>query len=248
MVMTTTHLDAGLKQTLERLSVAQRILAMEGHNDLTLGHMSVRDPQGRGLWLKKNRRGLDEIFGSDDYLLIDFDGTEIEQQGNRHSEWPIHAEIMKARPDVMAVGHTHARYAVLFSAAEEELCAFNHEGANLLGNHARYRETAGLINTVALGRSLASCLGATAVALMKNHGITFVGRSVEEATMYGIFMERACRSQIEMAATGWKYETPSEAGYDRTMSGGVAGTNYSAQFFDYFARTLARAEAHRALR
>jgi L-fuculose-phosphate aldolase len=234
-----------LRRGLERLAVAHRVLAMEGHNDLTLGHISFRDPDGRGLWLKKNQRGLDEVFGSDDYVLIDFDGKQLEQPGNCHSEWPIHSEIMKARPDVNVVGHTHARYSVLFSAAEEELCAFNHEGANLLGNLARYRETAGLINTVALGRSLASCLGPSSVVLMKNHGITFVGGSPEEAVMYGICMERACRSQIEMAATGWKWTTPGDAGYDRKMSGGIPGTNYHVQFFDYFARTLARAEARR---
>jgi hypothetical protein len=53
---------------------------------------------------------------------------------------------MKARPDVMVVGHTYAYYSVLFSAPEQELAAFNHEGANLICNLARFRETAGLIN------------------------------------------------------------------------------------------------------
>ena len=238
-----SDLDSELRLSLERLAVAHRILAMEGHNDLTLGHMSYRDPQGRGFWLKKSQRGLNEIFWSDDYILLDFDGNQLEQRGSCHSEWPIHAEIMKSRPDVNAIGHTHARYSVLFSAAEEELCAFNHEGANLLGNLGRFRETAGLINTVPLGHSLALCLGQASVVLMKNHGITFVGRTIEETTMYGICMERACRSQIEMAATGWEWTTPPEAAYDRKMSGGVPGTNYHIQFFDYFARTLARTEA-----
>ena len=56
--------DAGLYENSEIHAV--RILAMEGHNDITLGHMSLRDPQGRGLWLKKSKRGLDEIAGPDD--------------------------------------------------------------------------------------------------------------------------------------------------------------------------------------
>ena len=43
---------------------------------------------------------------------------------------------------------------------------------------------------------------------MKNHGITFVGAGVEEATLYGMFIERACKAQIEIAATGWKWTTP----------------------------------------
>src|SRR5437868_12701283 len=89
--------NADVRRSLERLAVAGRILAMEGHNDMTLGHVSFRDPDGRGVWLKKNERGLDEIFGMDDYVLIDFDGGQIEQPGNCHSEWPIHTEIMKMR-------------------------------------------------------------------------------------------------------------------------------------------------------
>jgi L-fuculose-phosphate aldolase len=234
-------LRPALKEMLARVAVAHRILAMEGHNDITLGHLSVRDPDGRGLWLKKSQRGLDEIVSSDDFVLIDFAGRQLEQPGQCHSEWPIHAEIMKARPDVNVVGHTHAYYSVLFSAAEEELCAFNHEGANLLGNLARYRETAGLINTVPLGQSLAASLGQASVVLMKNHGVTFVGASIEEATMYGMFVERACRAQIEMASTGWKWSTPGGTGYDRKMGGSGAG--YHITFFDYFARKLARAEA-----
>jgi L-fuculose-phosphate aldolase len=235
-----TDRRSALNFSLDRLAVAHRILAMEGHNDITLGHMSLRDPDGRGLWLKKSQRGLDEVFGSEDFVLIDFDGNQLDQLGQCHSEWPIHTEIMKARPDVLVVGHTHAHYSVLFSAAEEELCALNHEGANLLGNLARFRETAGLINTIRLGHSLASSLGQFSVVLMKNHGITFVGSSVEEATLYGMFIERACRAQIEMAATGWRWTTPSEVGYDRKMGGPAPG--YHSTFFDYFARKLARAE------
>jgi ribulose-5-phosphate 4-epimerase/fuculose-1-phosphate aldolase len=230
-----------LDSSLEKVAVGHRILAMEGHNDITLGHLSFRDPKGRGLWLKKSQRGLDEVFGRSDFVLIDFEGNQLEQAGQCHSEWPIHTEIMRARPDVNVVGHTHAYYSVLFSAAEEELCALNHEGANLLGNLARFRETAGLINTQPLGRSLAESLGQMSVVLMKNHGITFVGSSVEEATLYGMFIERACKAQIEIAATGWKWSTPSGAGYDRKMGGPAAA--YHRTFFDYFARKLARAEA-----
>ena len=59
--------------------------------------------------------------------------------------------------------------------------------------------------------------------------------------MYGLFIERACRAQIEMAGTGWKWSTPADAGYDRKMTG--PGPDYHMIFFDYFARRLARAEA-----
>jgi L-fuculose-phosphate aldolase len=217
---------------------------MEGHGDITLGHLSFRDPKGRGLWLKKSQRGLDEVYAFEDFVLIDFDGRQLENAGKCHSEWPIHTEIMKARPDVNVVGHTHAHYSVLFSAAEEELRALNHEGANLISALARFRLTAGLINTQPLGQALAESLGNASVVLMKNHGVTFVGATLEEATLNGIFIERACRAQIEMASTGWAWTTPPDVGHDRKMqrSDDNPDKNHYRIFFDYFHRKLKRSE------
>lgn len=47
-----------MKDELEKLATAHRILEMEGHGDMTLGHMSLRDPEGRGIWMKRNAIGL----------------------------------------------------------------------------------------------------------------------------------------------------------------------------------------------
>jgi L-fuculose-phosphate aldolase len=232
-----------VEETLARLAAGCRILAMEGHNDMSLGHMSLRDPQGRGLWLKKAQRGLDEIHGSAEFVLIDFAGRQLANEGFCHSEWPIHSEIMLARPDVNVVGHTHAYYAVLFSAAEQELKPLNHEGASLIGALTRFSLTSGLINTRELGQALAQSLGDASVVLMKNHGITFVGSTPEEATLNGVYMERACKAQIEIAATGWPWTAQTSASYDRKLTASAnPATNYHRIFFDYFARKLERQE------
>src|SRR5690606_39927340 len=79
-----------LREQLDQLATACRILEMEGHGDMTLGHLSLRDPEGRGFWLKRNARGLGEIMSSDDFVLVDFDGNKLDGEGGRHSEWPIH--------------------------------------------------------------------------------------------------------------------------------------------------------------
>lgn len=232
-----------LVNVLERLAIAQRILAMDGHNDLTLGHMSMRDASGRGLWIKKAQRGIDEVYNIQDFALIDWNGSLISNDGPLHSEWPIHSQIMQARPDVNFVGHTHARYSVLFSAADQELAALNHEGANLVGRVGRFQRTAGLINTVPLGDELAQALGGNPVALLKNHGIVFVGRTVEECTLNGLFLERAARMQITMASTGWAWSAPSGEQHDRKMNADPESERpYHLAFFEYFRRSLARYE------
>ena len=103
-----------LRDALDRLARGCRILELEGHGDMTLGHLSLRDPAGRGFWMKRNRIGLGEVLGPDDFVLVDWDGNKIAGDGGRHSEWPIHSEIFRARADVVVVAHTHPFHACVF--------------------------------------------------------------------------------------------------------------------------------------
>ena len=84
---------------------------------MSLGHLSMRDPLGRGLWLKRGNIGLEEVTEAD-FILIGFDGNVLEGDGIRHLEWPIHAEILADRPEINVVAHTHPFHATLLSATE----------------------------------------------------------------------------------------------------------------------------------
>ena len=64
----------------------------------------------------KDRFAPSEVFDSSDFQLTAFDGTPLYGEGRRHSEWPIHGEIMQARPDVQFTAHTHPFNAVIFSS------------------------------------------------------------------------------------------------------------------------------------
>ncbi|MGH3479097.1 MAG: class II aldolase/adducin family protein, partial [Nocardioidaceae bacterium] len=88
------------------VATASRILARAGHGDLIWGHASVRDAQDRGVWLKAATWGLDEI-DRDRVHLVDGRGEVVEGDGQRHSEYPIHTEVVAARPDVGGVVHVH---------------------------------------------------------------------------------------------------------------------------------------------
>ena len=111
-------------KSLDELARACRVLEMEGHGDMTLGHVSLRDPARRGFWLKRNRIGLGEVQGAGDFVLIDWDGRQLAGEGGRHSEWPIHSEILRMRPDVEVVAHTHPFHACVFSASLDPLQPF----------------------------------------------------------------------------------------------------------------------------
>ncbi len=245
-----SSIPCALNDRLEQVARGHRILEQNGHGDITLGHLSLRDPDGRGLWLKKPGRGLDEVFDHTDFVLIDFDGRRLENGDACHSEWPIHAEIMRVRPEIQSVGHTHPFHAVAFSAMETELLALSGEASNYTGSRlGRYRGTAGLINTPALARDLAAALGDAPVVLMKNHGITFVGHSLKEAVVHGIFIEEACRMQLALSSGSLAFSGPApDDTYNRRFDPSGNGTSpYIDNFYDYYDRRLTRNERANAM-
>ena len=195
---------------LDELCAAHRILAAEGHEDRTSGHVSWRDPEGRGFWMKRSQIGMDEVLTPEDLILVDFDGKTIAGKGSRHHEWPIHAEILRARPDIHAVGHTHAFYSQLFAATDEPLHPIGKEGA-WFDDQPKFQETCSLVRTPELGVRVAQTLGKADAVFLISHGLAFAGTRIRDCTMVGIYLESAVKRagharddglQIQMAERG----------------------------------------------
>jgi L-fuculose-phosphate aldolase len=192
---------------LDELAAAHRILAVEGHEDRTSGHVSWRDPEGRGFWMKRAGIGMDEVRGAQDMLLVDFDGKVLSGTGNRHHEWPIHAEILRVRPDVQAVGHTHPFYSQIFASTDEPLRPIAKEGA-WFDDQPKFQETCSLIRSPELGVRLAKTLGNADAVFLMSHGIAFVGTRIRECTLVGIYLEAAVKAQVTIAMTGFRFRWP----------------------------------------
>jgi ribulose-5-phosphate 4-epimerase/fuculose-1-phosphate aldolase len=233
-----------LDAALAKLARAQRALARHGHAHMSLGHMSLRDPEGRGFWLKARGLGLEEVRGPDDFVLLGFDGgLRRGDAARRHAEWPIHAELYRARADVHVVLHSHPFHAAVFSATDAELEAATAEGNFLCGRVAHFREMPGLITTPELGSALAQTLGDRALVLMRNHGVTACAPSIAGAALCGVFVEQACRAQLLLAASGLPWSAPPA---EDLAPGGRARLELSPALVDdlwgWFERELARAE------
>jgi L-fuculose-phosphate aldolase len=185
------------------VSLGCRILDAEGHGDLIWGHVSARDPAGRGVWIKAAGLGFDEV-GPANVMLVSRDGAVLKGEGRLHVEYPIHAEVMAARPDVEAVVHTHAPHAVAFAATGRPLHPVSHEATLFVPPElARFTKTSDLIVTAELGQDVAEALGERNAVMLVNHGIVTVGADVPEAVMTAVFLERACRMQLlALAADG----------------------------------------------
>jgi L-fuculose-phosphate aldolase len=235
-------MDAGLETALLEVAYGCRILQMEGHADMTLGHLSLRDPAGRGVWIKRSGIGLGEVENAEDFVLIDFDGRRLAGEGRLHKEWPLHTEILRQRSDVEVVGHTHPFHATAFSALDSELVAVTNEAVYLGGAPARFGETTGLIDTPSLGAALARDLGNASTIFMRNHGIAFVGPDVRITTMMGIFLERACRSQLQVLSSGLAFvATPASDLAEKQAE--IFDAGLVQTFWSFFKRQSDRARA-----
>lgn len=226
-----------VQDQLNLLARACRILEMEGHGDMTLGHLSLRDPEGRGCWLKRNAFGLGEIQSHVDFVLVDWEGNKLEGEGGRHSEWPIHSEILRLRSDIQVVAHTHPVHASVMSAFGEPPAPYTLE-ADYFEQVPVHRDEVALLKTKAQGEALARSLGPHFAVLMANHGVTFCGTSIEHATCVGIFLERAARRHLMGASAGKAGIFPSEP-VRAVRRGQIMTPVHIEHSWNYFARKLA---------
>jgi len=179
-----------------------RALAAAGQADMVWGHPSVRDPEGRGVWMKASGWGFEEIDASR-IVLVSPAGDILAGAGPRHIEYPIHTEIMAARPDAGSVVHTHSPAACQFAALDVPLLPLDHAGSLFCyPSIPRFALTGGLIKNQSLGRSLAGALGDAIAILLPQHGIVTVGPDLPAAVMTAVLLDRACRTQLAAMAAG----------------------------------------------
>jgi L-ribulose-5-phosphate 4-epimerase len=201
----------------ELVSLGCRVLGAAEQGDLIWGHISARDPEGRGVWMKGHDLGFSEVT-PDDVILVSWDGEVLVGDRRRHSEYPIHTEVMRARPDVGAVVHTHAATAVAFAALGVPLRPISHE-ANFFvpPDVPRFTLTGDLILTSQLGQQVAATLGDERACFLVNHGLVVTGTDVAEAVIGAHVLDQACRTQMmAMSAGGWAtWSSPEESAAKR---------------------------------
>jgi ribulose-5-phosphate 4-epimerase/fuculose-1-phosphate aldolase len=173
-----------LDEIKEKLVTACHILDQEGVTD-GYGHVSVRVPGADAFITIAN---VSPGMASPDRLIMqDFDGNYLGGAETPPNEWPIHACVLRARPDVASVAHTHSKWSTIFSVLPIRLKPLHHYGKFLSADGPPVYEGVGLVRTIERGQALAAALGHGPAVLMRAHGDTVVGASIEQ------MVERATR-------------------------------------------------------
>ncbi|MGY5034982.1 class II aldolase/adducin family protein [Streptomyces sp. 900116325] len=187
----------------ERLAGALRLFAAYGYEDGVSGHITARDPEYTGcFWVNPFGAPFEGLL-PDELILVNGDGQVVE--GHHHvnqAAFAVHAQVHRARPDVVAVAHTHSLHGRALSALGEFIEPITQESCAFYEDHAVYQAYTGVVVDEEEGRRIAAALGPRKAVILRNHGLLTVGDSVDAAAWWFVTMERSCQVQLTARAAG----------------------------------------------
>jgi L-fuculose-phosphate aldolase len=234
-ITASLELDAALA---EQVAWACRILASQGYEDLTLGHVSVRTPGGDAMYIKRKGVALSEV-SPEDVLVFPLHADMADAPADMHLEAVLHTEVYKRRPDVRCVVHGHPVYATAFGATDARLETLTHDAVLFIDRIATYDGAPDLIIEAEQGKEVAEALGDGTVVLLRNHGVLVAERDTSWAVLTAVLLEKAAQLQSVAASLGRLRPIPDE------LVGSIHSRKYQgsfpAEYWDAWVRGLRRA-------
>ena len=236
--MSSHHSEAiaGIK---EKIATSTRILVRERLIG-PFGHPSTRIP-GTDLVavLGHTHDDVKDLAETDsnDVVVMDLDGEVVEGTMEAPGERFMHTEIYKARPDVGAVIHAHPMHCIAFSITDVplapvwHLCTLFADGVPIYGSAVQ-------IDNPERGRSVAAAMGDRKGVLLKGHGLTVVGTSIEEATVSAVNLERSARLQIMAGGLGAVDAIDRAELTGEMLTDGLTLEEYTNTQWDYWAMEI----------
>ena len=202
----------------EEIALGCRVLAHLGMATGVLGHISARVADDEILIRCRGPReaGLGHTTAGDVHR-VGLDGrlSSGEPGWSVPKEYPIHTALIRARPDVGAVVHSHPPSALLFGLADlvasPVFGAYNIPAMRIARAGIRVYPRSVLITRDELGTEVAAAMGRSTVCILRGHGIVTVGQTVRQAVVAAVNLETVCRVAVELRQLGAQPESLTEA-------------------------------------
>jgi L-fuculose-phosphate aldolase len=149
------------------------------------------------------------LLSPEDMVVIDFEGDPMEGDLLPSSEAALHLTLYKARKDIGAVVHTHSLFASVGAVAGLEIPPLVDEMVVAIGGSIRVAEY-GFPSTEELARNACAALGDRNAALLRNHGLVCVGRTIWEALETCQLAERVAQIFVYASLLGKALPLPPE--------------------------------------
>lgn len=197
------------------LAAALQLAEHFGWTMLVWNHISARVP-GTADHFLMNAQGLlyDEATASG-VAKVDVDGNEFGGDSDvAEAGFVIHGAVYQARPDVACVVHTHTPESVAVSCLDEGLPQLSGE-TGFFHDDIAYYDYQGVSLDLDERAQIAACLGEKNFMVMKNHGLTTVGRTIPEAFLRMYWLVYCCRIVTHLYGMGKPYRPLAPALADR---------------------------------
>ena len=204
---TFDSVEAEREHRKQHLVAAVRAFAMHGFDYGFAGHLTVRDPERPELyWTNPMCVHFSQVRMSN-LVLADHKGQVIQgRHAINRAGFVLHSAVHEAYPDIVAMCHAHTVYGTAWCATGRPLDMISQDAACFWGNHAVIGASAGAVAVESeSGRSVAQRMGSNRAILHQNHGLLTTSRhSIDDAAFWFIALERCCRQQLLVEASGVK--------------------------------------------
>lgn len=182
-----------------RRDVIRTCLAMNEAriNQGTSGNVSVRIPEGfliTGSGIRYDRMEPRHVVRMD--LQGGYVGSVLPS-----SEWRMHMDIYRRRPEAGAVVHVHSPHATALSCLREDIPAFHYMIGVTGGASLRCADYASF-GTAALSEAMLRAMEGRNACLLANHGAICFAPTLEKALALAIEIEALCQQYILARQSG----------------------------------------------
>jgi ribulose-5-phosphate 4-epimerase/fuculose-1-phosphate aldolase len=197
-----------LSSQREQIALACRVLAARGLADGILGHISVRVDGDRLLIRCRGpeERGLAYTEPSD-IQLVDLDGEgELDRGYRLPVELPLHTEVLRSHPEIMAVVHAHPPAVVSADLAgitiRPVVGAYDIPGMRLAEGGVPVYPRGVLVRDRRLAFEMLSSMGERPVVILRGHGLTSTGDNPAQAVLRAISVDTIARISLTVVSAG----------------------------------------------
>lgn len=198
-----TSVEEERRYRRERLAAALRLFGRYGHEEGVAGHITARDPEfDDHFWVNPFGVPFAHLTVSD-LVMVNHRGEVVEGRFHvNQAAFVVHARVHHARPDVVAVAHSHSVHGRAFAALGHPLKPITQEACAFYEDHAVLRDYTGVAVDEEEGGRIAGALGQYKALILRNHGLLTVGGSVDAAAWWFLQLDRACQIQLAADAAG----------------------------------------------
>jgi ribulose-5-phosphate 4-epimerase/fuculose-1-phosphate aldolase len=207
----TTYEPGQVQDLRARLAEACRILGILELASGNTGHLSVRVPDSDNLLIRARGPAEAGVRYTSPAEIIEVTPDGEVAGGVKDGLYPpqevfIHTEVYRARSDVMSVVHVHPPAIVLFTIVDLPLLpifgAYDPGALKMATEECPTYDRSVLISNAHLGHELAATLGSKSACLMRGHGITATGTSIEEASLRAISLNELAEMNYKARLLG----------------------------------------------